>query len=1026
MAAVRRSARCTRARDDLDGPVRHRPPAGPERAPLSPLRALPFLGVYAADTIAGLAAALASGQEAGDAIAASCRFRIAVTGDNAAQREDRVRQAFALLQGTTEPTTRTLAEGIHLGCGPAQGELAFVFTGAAGAYADMGRDLALAFPGGVDGLAARAHSLRDAAGWVYAGDAGATAAATPSDKLWGASYLAQLHTEVTRGLLGLRPTAAIGYCSGETNSLFALGAWNDLDGFRDADAGSQVYEKWLCGEFACLRAAWELPAGEAAEWSTWRFRAPVADVRAALEGEPRANLVIVNTANDVVVAGEPQACARVAARFPRRATRTPGYDFVMHSPEAGEYEARWRAIHTRPTTAVPGVRFYTHATLASYEADTQTVADALTGQAMNRVDFPALVERVWADGVRVFVEHGPHAGCTKWIGEILAGRPHLAVALDWYGVSSLTQVVDAAARLFASGVPIQLEALRARLASVATPELRPPAGAVAAPARKGLPLSLPAHPPHVPPMPRAVSATEPVPPPPSDVENGEWMAPAPLLGAVTGPQPAWKAPTRTMAADPGRPGDRPVLASTFRPLPAAVTNARHAFDHLAAHHGRVGELHRAFLRQQIGAQRQFTQLMVSTWSRAHARGESGRPAPVAAVTSPVPVASVTSPATLPQVAPAAAARSAPARVPQGAATALAAPVPRPPTGPRFDRAALEILAGGEISRIFGAASPAGRLRPPGAHARAAAAPGGPRARASTASRGSMGLGTIWTETDVARRTLVPARRPHAGGRDDRGGPGRPAADLAGWASTRSTGASASTACSAASSRTTAGCRSPGDTLRYEIHVDGHAQQGDVRLFFFHYDCTVDGDAAPDACATGRPASSPTRSSPSRRGVLWDRRERGDSKPDARLDAPRGRLRRARAFDAERHPRVRRGPTSHECFGAASSSRRTHARTPAHRRRADAAPRRGDATSTPSGGPWGRGYLRAELPLAPDDWFFAGALQERPLHARHADVRGLPAGDGVLPRRARLHARSRRLALRARARSRRTRCVAAAR
>ena len=246
----------------------------PERAPLSPLRALPFLGVYAADTIAGLAAALASGQEAGDAIAASCRFRIAVTGDNAAQREDRVRQAFALLQGTTEPTTRTLAEGIHLGCGPAQGELAFVFTGAAGAYADMGRDLALAFPGGVDGLAARAHSLRDAAGWVYAGDAGATAAATPSDKLWGASYLAQLHTEVTRGLLGLRPTAAIGYCSGETNSLFALGAWNDLDGFRDAVAGSQVYEKWLCGEFACLRAAWELPAGEAAEWSTWRFRAP--------------------------------------------------------------------------------------------------------------------------------------------------------------------------------------------------------------------------------------------------------------------------------------------------------------------------------------------------------------------------------------------------------------------------------------------------------------------------------------------------------------------------------------------------------------------------------------------------------------------------------------------------------------------------------------------------------------------------------------------------------------------------------
>jgi len=33
------------------------------------------------------------------------------------------------------------------------------------------------------------------------------------------------------------------------------------------------------------------------------------------------------------------------------------------------------------------------------------------------------------------------------------------------------------------------------------------------------------------------------------------------------------------------------------------------------------------------------------------------------------------------------------------------------------------------------------------------------------------------------------------------------------------------------------CR-PGDTLVYDIHVDGHANQGDVRLFFFHYDCRV--------------------------------------------------------------------------------------------------------------------------------------------------------------------------------------------
>src|SRR2546425_11414923 len=28
----------------------------------------------------------------------------------------------------------------------------------------------------------------------------------------------------------------------------------------------------------------------------------------------------------------------------------------------------------------------------------------------------------------------------------------------------------------------------------------------------------------------------------------------------------------------------------------------------------------------------------------------------------------------------------------------------------------------------------------------------------------------------------------------------------------------------------------GDTLRFDIHLDGHAAQGDIRLMFFHSDC----------------------------------------------------------------------------------------------------------------------------------------------------------------------------------------------
>lgn len=33
---------------------------------------------------------------------------------------------------------------------------------------------------------------------------------------------------------------------------------------------------------------------------------------------------------------------------------------------------------------------------------------------------------------------------------------------------------------------------------------------------------------------------------------------------------------------------------------------------------------------------------------------------------------------------------------------------------------------------------------------------------------------------------------------------------------------------------------PGETLAYEIRITGHARHGDIRMFFFEYDCTVDG------------------------------------------------------------------------------------------------------------------------------------------------------------------------------------------
>ena len=92
---------------------------------------------------------------------------------------------------------------------------------------------------------------------------------------------------------------------------------------------------------------------------------------------------------------------------------------------------------------------------------------------MSVVDFPAMVERAYADGVRVFVEHGPHAGCSKWIDEVLGPRPHPAVSLDRFGRSSPLQALDSVAALAAAGVPMNHRALAERLGPAPRTEKSP-------------------------------------------------------------------------------------------------------------------------------------------------------------------------------------------------------------------------------------------------------------------------------------------------------------------------------------------------------------------------------------------------------------------------------------------------------------------------------------------------------------------------------------------------------------------------
>jgi 3-hydroxymyristoyl/3-hydroxydecanoyl-(acyl carrier protein) dehydratase/1-acyl-sn-glycerol-3-phosphate acyltransferase len=282
-----------------------------------------------------------------------------------------------------------------------------------------------------------------------------------------------------------------------------------------------------------------------------------------------------------------------------------------------------------------------------------------------------------------------------------------------------------------------------------------------------------------------------------------------------------------------------------------------------------------------------------------------------------------------------------------------------------------VHASGRISALFGPA-----LAAQDAHALQVRMPEPPllladRVTGLVGEVASMGKGTVWTETDVTadawylENGRMPAGLMIESGQADLFLISYLGADLFNRGERR---------------YRLLGCqltwhRSPpkvGETLCYDIHVDGHAQMGAQRLFFFHYDCHIGG--APALTVRGGQAGFFTQEElDESAGVLWSPEEQ-EITPDARVDPPAVQCTK-RALDSSELEALRRGDVV-GCFGPGYEATRSHVRTP---RIAGGRMRWLERVTDldPHGGPWKRGYLKAVTTIRPDDWYFSGHFKNDP-------------------------------------------------
>ncbi len=865
---------------------------------------------------------------------------------------------------------------------PIGGELAFVFAGAGASYAGMGRDLVQQLPQLLDQLAERSQRLATALDWAYQTD---EVQPTAQQQLWGASALSQLHLEFSEGVLGLKADAWLGYSSGETNALVAAGVWNDPDALMAEMESSELISRRLGGSFEAVAAQW----GRAVQWASWTVLAPIAEVRSAMLGLDRVHIAIINGDSDCLIAGDASVCDIVVTRIGASRCLQLIYPLAVHVPELQAVAEAWLQLHRRDTRAPRHGRIYSNALGHSYSADRERCARAILDQANQTLDLRPVIERAWNDGVRVFVEHGPGGSFARAIRGVLGNREALVVSLDRRG-GGFEASLQAIAALIAAGVPMNLERLQQLLAPARAlpPALRPRRFAAHWPLIERM-SSAQASQTHSS-MPRDSAIQQPL----------QIMQAAPTLPSVSGALRAVQSALPEIVAQSSKRLESPPPVRA-RMIDAAVQTDAEPPSHplLAAARtqlSQIGAAQRQFIQTQSAAHQQFLQLrsraqqllMGASTTPAQLPVRDQSPTAVSARPEPYPMPAPKAAPALPhtalQVATPETVRTEISATPLSPARAASLPSARQaganaselqpafqPSGPRFGRSQLQVHADGQISTLFGPA-----FAHQDHYARQVRMPRPPllladRVTGIEGAAGSMARGRIWTETDVGGEDwYLHQERMPAGVLIESG-----QADLMliSWLGVDAHNRGERVYRLLGCELTYHGdLPRRGDTLQFEIAIDGHAAQGDVRLMFFHYQC-INGARPQLSVRKGQAGFFTDAELADSAGCLWSADQQVPL-ANPRLDPPlvdcthsalsRTQLQQLAAGDAA------------ACFGPGFELARTHTRTPGIQGGQLLLLDRVVALAL-RGGPWQRGYLRAELDIDPSQWFFDGHFKNDP-------------------------------------------------
>jgi acyl transferase domain-containing protein/acyl carrier protein len=443
------------------------------------------------------------------AFVAGTRHRLAVLAADAETAIAVLRRAVAQISRDADKPF-SLTNRTYYAVGGERPKIAFLFPGQGSQYLHMGRALAIEFD------AAR-RVWDEAAGRALDGDAlhevvfpvpafDEETRATQAKRLtcteWaqpalGAASLAVM--EVMRQA-GVAPDAVAGHSYGEVVALHAAGMIES-----PADM------------LAISRRRGELMRDAASEpGAMMAVGVSRSEVEALVKSHaPGIAIASINSPTQVVVAGPSELIGALQAVLKQKGTpytRLP-VATAFHTALVASSSEPFAAFLAGQALAAPRIPVYSNSRAEPYGRDADGARVTLAQQLAQPVLFADMIERMYADGCRLFVEVGAGSALTGMVNDCLAGRPHTAVATDHRKQDGVAALLNALAVISTCGVEVDFAAFWAPFAPFEPRQKAPlsPAAVKLGGANYGkpypaggsatLPPPLPEHPPRETPVP---------------------------------------------------------------------------------------------------------------------------------------------------------------------------------------------------------------------------------------------------------------------------------------------------------------------------------------------------------------------------------------------------------------------------------------------------------------------------------------------------------------------------------------------